>query len=558
MANLKSAISNWQLAILLAFLPLIAYSQASEQDRVDRVMVIADPHVFSTDLFSPYAGSFTSMMESQRKMLDISEMVFNQLIDTALKYRPALVLIPGDLTKDGEEKSLQVVQEGIDRLREANIPTLFIPGNHDIGGTAYRYFGSEPQQLPEAEMVTDNNWPRTFFYLYDMPDFEIDVDKVIGEERSLSYSIQALPHLTVLAIDGSHEKAAQGSLSDGTLRFLLDRADSARAKGDMIIAMSHWQLIDHFDQKSTLEPSCRFANADAIRDSLMHHGVHLVLTGHFHVNSISTWRDTTGLTNDSIVELSTGSPITYPNPYRWLFITKDRTTVHVRTDYINDIEDQNIYRNTHWDFPSYSRDWMRVHTHNLIPTLARKAWGKVDAKWDSDIVPKLQTLGMGYLTDSLKKNLPQTDSARIAITDRHLGEPAVELYLFHSRANEHENMEIGQMYAGLVYDGMENMMDEVLGKYKFLGVLFKPLAVSMAQPVVESLVRNANLYNTDYESVTDDLHPVLMINSPVVEWGITSPSLQGRSGEASKVLRDGHLYLLRNGKTYTVTGQEIR
>ena len=39
---------------------------------------------------------------------------------------------------------------------------------------------------------------------------------------------------------------------------------------------------------------------------------------------------------------------------------------------------------------------------------------------------------------------------------------------------------------------------------------------------------------------------------------ITSPSLQGRSGEASKVLRDGQLLILRGDKTYTVTGIEVK
>ena len=40
--------------------------------------------------------------------------------------------------------------------------------------------------------------------------------------------------------------------------------------------------------------------------------------------------------------------------------------------------------------------------------------------------------------------------------------------------------------------------------------------------------------------------------------GIESPSLQGRSGEASKVIRDGQLLIERNGHTYNALGAEIR
>ena len=40
--------------------------------------------------------------------------------------------------------------------------------------------------------------------------------------------------------------------------------------------------------------------------------------------------------------------------------------------------------------------------------------------------------------------------------------------------------------------------------------------------------------------------------------GIESPSLQGRSGEASKVIRDGQLVIERNGKTYNALGTEVK
>ena len=39
--------------------------------------------------------------------------------------------------------------------------------------------------------------------------------------------------------------------------------------------------------------------------------------------------------------------------------------------------------------------------------------------------------------------------------------------------------------------------------------------------------------------------------------GIISPSLQGRPGEASKFLRNGQLFIDRNGKTYNAQGALI-
>ena len=46
---------------------------------------------------------------------------------------------------------------------------------------------------------------------------------------------------------------------------------------------------------------------------------------------------------------------------------------------------------------------------------------------------------------------------------------------------------------------------------------------------------------------------------PITEFqGIESPSLQGRPGEASKVIRDGVLLIEKNGKTYNALGTELK
>jgi metallophosphoesterase superfamily enzyme len=77
---------------LLLLLPLFVCAQ-------EKIMLIADPHVLASSLVEEGAA-FDSMMQKQRKMIDMSEAAFCALVDTALQYKPALVLIPGDLTKD--------------------------------------------------------------------------------------------------------------------------------------------------------------------------------------------------------------------------------------------------------------------------------------------------------------------------------------------------------------------------------------------------------------------------------------------------------------------------
>ena len=484
-------------------------------------MVIADPHVYPQALIAQDTATFNAYMKGQRKMVDLSEPIWHALIDTALAKQPSLVLIPGDLTRDGENESHAIVKAGLDTLRAHGIRTLIIPGNHD---------------LPDA------NWESQYFGANDV---------YVKDPNSHSYAAQPLQGLTVIGIDGSDGNAGTGKLSPSTLAWILAQADEAVAQGRTIIAMCHWQLIEHFDKQGELESSCRLENADAIRDSLMAHGVHLVLTGHFHVNSVSTIRDTTGLTNDSLVEISTGSPITYPCPYRWLTLSSDRSNISVSTDFITSVD-------TIADLYTYSRDWMAEHTANMIPTLALRAWNKVDSKWDSRIVPMMQQAGLHSLTIAYIHNymLPSTDEARIDITRRHLGNAAINLYLFHSEANEFERPELGQALADSVYAGMDGMMNECFGLLDELVPAFRLMAREMAQEPVQSLVEDKTMWKSAlHADVTNDLVGTYVINASQIFTGIDKDHSPMTN---CKFLQNGQLYIQVGDILYTIDGRVVR
>ena len=319
------------ISLLLLFVPLVAMGQ-------DKIMVIADPHVMASSLVEQ-GTAFDYMLSGERKMLDVSEEAFAALVDTALLYKPSLVLIPGDLTKDSELASHDVVVAQLNCLEQAGIPVLVVPGNHDIDGMAYAYFGEDKVVV---ESLKDSDWESKYAKVYA---------RVIAKDPySHSYVAEPLNGVTILGIDGGCE----GIVSNESLDWLLDQADNARVKGHVIIAICHWQVLEHVDEGGVTGDSNRLSNADVIRDGLMAHGVRVLLTGHVHVNSISTYRDTLTMSGDSIVEVSTGSPITYPCSYRWLTISADRSQLSIQTESLSVLAEYN-------DLQSYSREWMKEH-----------------------------------------------------------------------------------------------------------------------------------------------------------------------------------------------------
>lgn len=487
---------------LLSTLPLIMMGQ-------ERIMVIADPHVTPQSLIDA-TPDFDENMQHQRKMLDISEPIWLALMDTALQHHPDLLLIPGDLTKDGEQEGHELVAASLHQLNEAGIRTLVIPGNHD---------------LPD-----NTRWDSLYMKTVTTKD-----------PNSYSYAVEPLNGVTVIGIDGSHGAASIGSLSSQTLAWILAQADSAVAKGNMIIAMCHWQLLEHIDQQGSLESSCRLKEADAIRDSLMHHGVHLVLTGHFHVNGITTYHGEQQA--DSLVEITTGSPITFPCPYRWLTVSADRHAISVQTDYISTLDTiDNMY--------SYSREWMREHATNMIPQMTIRAWNKVENHLDM----------LDYLLDEDTKAellacVPETDSAKIDLVQRYMGSTIVDLYLLHSEANEPEHPEADSL-AQALYDGMEGLLEEMTANtsryFRFFAVpILKNFGLAMAEDPVQSLVEDVTQRST-YADHTDDLNGVFFINNgyQVIETVLTESA-------PHKFMQNGQLIIQRGKAKYNALGQQF-
>ena len=480
------------LGAVMVFFASVAIAQ-------ERVMLITDPHVLA-NLLVEQGTAMDEMMAGQRKMLDMSEEVFVALIDTALAHKPTLVLIPGDLTKDGEITSHNVVVEQLERLQAAGINVLVIPGNHDIGGKAYAYQGSEKVAV---DVLADAEWESQYAWVYEQA--------IAKDPKSHSYVAEPLRGVTVLGIDASHN-AGEGYLSDETLAWVLQQADDARAKGNMILAMCHWQVLEHVDGGGlNADISARLQNADAVRDQLMAHGVRTLLTGHVHVNSISTYRDTLQMSSDSIIEISTGSPITYPCPYRWLTLSQDRSTVTVETDYLTALPG-------HADFTAYSREWMREHAHVMVPALSVRLYDKALGVIESYIVNNVPMGGMIF--QMLTKTLPQTDEEKTKLVEKHLASTIVELYLLHSEANEPEHAHADSL-AQALYNGVGDMMHELtdatLQKYGSVQQAMIDMVVKMMKPSVQSLVEDRTHWASQYSDHTDDLTGQWFINEPLPE-----------------------------------------
>lgn len=309
--------------ILLFFLLLTA--QAAWAETAEKtIVVLSDPHVMSPTLLVSEGKAWTNYLAGQRKLVDYSQPLFDLMIaKTKDDIHPDLVLITGDLTKDGEQVSHEYVIGKLDELRTAGIQTLVIPGNHDRSKNSNAVYYDGDKTTP-ADVAT-NDWFATHY---------ADYGYGLGSERetaTLTYANEPIPGLVVIGIDSG----TKGAVSETTLNWVVEQATAARANGKRVIAMMHHPLIPHFVGLENFVETAVVENYETVRNALADAGVNVVFTGHFHTSDIA--KDWNADLSEEIYDVNTGSLISYPCDYRLVTLRADLSELEITTGHIPEL-----------------------------------------------------------------------------------------------------------------------------------------------------------------------------------------------------------------------------
>lgn len=309
-----------RIVLVLALIAGGAFAAASigsymtgKDDRPRRIhfAIIADPHLYDPSLGTS-GTAFADALNEDVKMIEHSEALFThatrKLVDS--RQRPSFILIPGDLTKDGEAQSHRLMASRLAGLKAAGIPAFVIPGNHDIANPeASRYddTGATPVDGIDAA---------EFARLY--ADFGY-AQALARDPHSLTYIVEPAPGFWLFAIDscrygGDTDKRIDGGrLRPETVAWLRVQLQRARAGGKTVLAMMHHGLVEHMLGQGKHAPDLLIEDWDAVGRSLAADGLRVVFTGHAHTQDITRrdWED-----RSFLIDVQTGSLVTYPNPYR--------------------------------------------------------------------------------------------------------------------------------------------------------------------------------------------------------------------------------------------------
>ena len=109
------------------------------QNKSIKIAIISDLHVMAPELLINDGTAFQDYLNCDRKMLRESAEILDTLMNDILDLKPDLVFVTGDMTKDGERVSHEMVAKQLYRLVNAGIQVLVVPGNHDINNPDAKY-----------------------------------------------------------------------------------------------------------------------------------------------------------------------------------------------------------------------------------------------------------------------------------------------------------------------------------------------------------------------------------------------------------------------------------
>jgi 3',5'-cyclic AMP phosphodiesterase CpdA len=288
-----------------------------------RIAVVSDIHVMAPNLLpddDKKQSAWTTYYAGQRKMLEQSAGLFDKFVTTltGMAEKPSLLLITGDLTKDGEQLSHNYVKTKLAVLEAAGIQVYVIPGNHDFGDEGNHTQFNADGTTENAAVLSAAN----FATFYD--GYGYGTNSTPDPNGSLSYVTEPADGLVLLAID-SHS----ASVSTETLNWICNQALTARAAGKRVIAMMHHPLFPHIEGASMFISTYTVGSYESVRNALINAGVNVILTGHFHTSDIAyDWNDNP---DNGICDINSGSLISYPCDYRMLTLSADKTTLDVET-----------------------------------------------------------------------------------------------------------------------------------------------------------------------------------------------------------------------------------
>lgn len=406
-----------------------------------KIAVLSDMHYYPVNFVSD-CEDYKTYVGGDPKMLEESGSIADAALQMVREDNPDILLVSGDLTKDGEIQGHRDLAAKFQELEDDTDTEVFvINGNHDL----YNYTDActfENGKKESAETTTpdefkeiyrnfgyDGNWDAQYF---------TNPNAASGEQAGgLSYSVD-LGKFTIVAIDSgmyspdahtgydTNEHVTAGRVDEDLMPWVVEQTKNAEAEGDTVIGLMHHGLVPHFTGEENILSEYVVENWRDVASQFADAGMRYIFTGHMHANDMAQFTSNAG---NTITDLETGSLSSWMSPVRTVTLTKgaaldDGTQRTHETFSVSSESVKAISFKDHTgavtqidDLKSYTQQ--KLYPETLFNNMA-----------NGMLRPMLQEIGEAGLRPWLAENLPDVDIDTMvlsAVRDALAGGMEIEL-----------------------------------------------------------------------------------------------------------------------------------
>lgn len=310
------------LALLLSFVPTTLMHSVAASGELT-IGVMNDLHYFPRKLM----GSDVNAFIEASKLNSTTSYLADALLDNALneyaiqakENNLKYVIIPGDLTKNGEYEGHLALAEKLKQFeKDTGVQVLLINGNHDIRNHNAAEFKNgkfestrytEPEEF--REIYADLG--------YDLADAFFTPPE--GEKAGgLSYAATLEGGYRLIALDGGcyskeinskgeDKGETRGAYSKALMQWALEQIADAKAKGLTVLGLTHFNLVQHFENEDNLFTAFPIENWQEVCESFADAGMHFAFTGHIHLTDVASHTSDNG---ETLTDFSQASALNFP------------------------------------------------------------------------------------------------------------------------------------------------------------------------------------------------------------------------------------------------------
>lgn len=271
-----------------------------------RLAVATDIHFLPRSVVREGEAFTSAYAAGDGKQINYIPELVDAFVEELLADPPSAVLLTGDLTLNGERVGHLELAQRLLPLRQAGIPVLVIPGNHDVGNAFASGYNRDKTYSVRTVLADE------FAEIYA----EYGYGQAISRDTaSLSYVYPLSEDLWIVMLDTNkyHRDGAMsipensGALPPETIRWLENQLQAARDRGVEVISATHHNLLD----QSRLTKGYTLDNAGEVLELYEEYGVRVNFSGHVHIQNITPAE----LGGKPFYDIATSSYAVYTNQY---------------------------------------------------------------------------------------------------------------------------------------------------------------------------------------------------------------------------------------------------